>query len=109
MVQDCGYLSARTIGAGPDTMPPLDPFELRAYPYIVSDTSFSKLQRYVSGVRQEGGGWLILIFHHVCDDCDYFSVQPAVLDRFIFWLEEEQDQGRLKVRTVGEIIRNGAP
>jgi peptidoglycan/xylan/chitin deacetylase (PgdA/CDA1 family) len=109
MVQDCGYLSARTIGAGPDSIPPIDPFELRAYPYIVSDTSFSKLQRYVSGVRQEGGGWLILIFHHVCDDCDYFAVRPEVLQRFIAWLAEEQAQGRVKVRTVGEVILGGVP
>ena len=109
MVQDCGYASARTIRAGPDSVPPIDPFELRAYPYIVSDTSFSKLQRYVSGVRKEGGGWLILIFHHVCDGCDYFAVSPDVLQRFIPWLAEEQAQGRVHVRTVGEIIQNGAP
>ncbi len=109
MVQDCGYASARTIRAGPDSLPPLDPFELRAYPYIVSDTSFSKLQRYVSGVRKEGGGWLILIFHHVCDGCDYFAVSPAVFQRFIPWLAEEQAQGRVKVRTVGGIILSGAP
>jgi len=109
MVQRCGYSSARTIGAGPDSIPPLDPFQLGAYPYIVSDTSFSKLQRYVSGVRKDGGGWLILIFHHVCDSCDYFAVHPDVLHRFIPWLAEEQAQGRVKVRTVGEIIRNGLP
>jgi peptidoglycan/xylan/chitin deacetylase (PgdA/CDA1 family) len=109
MVQECGYLSARTIGAGPDSIPPIDPFQLRAYPYIVSDTSFSKLQRYVSGVRKDGGGWLILIFHHVCAGCDYFSVPPDVFQRFITWLAEEQTQGRVKVRTVGDIIRNGTP
>ncbi|HET6845501.1 MAG TPA: polysaccharide deacetylase family protein [Anaerolineales bacterium] len=109
MVQDCGYLSARTIGAGPDSIPPIDPYQLRAYPYIVQDTSFSKLQRYVSGVRKDGGGWLILIFHHVCAGCDYFSVPPDVFQRFIVWLAEEQAQGRVKVHTVGDIIVNGAP
>jgi peptidoglycan/xylan/chitin deacetylase (PgdA/CDA1 family) len=109
MVQKCGYTSARTIGAGPDSVPPLDAFQLRAYPYIVSDTSFSKLQRYVSGLRKDGGGWLILIFHHVCDSCDYFAVHPDVLHRFIPWLAEEQAQGRVIVRTVGEIIINGVP
>lgn len=107
MVQECGYLSARTIGAGPEAIPPADPFTLRAYTYIVSDTTFSKLQRYVSGTRKEGGGWLILIFHHVCDACDYFSVQPEVLNRFIAWLAEEQAQGRVQVRTVGEIVTGG--
>lgn len=109
MVQDCGYRSGRTIAAGPDSIPPADPFQLRAYPYITSGTSFSKLQRYVSGVRKEGGGWLILIFHHVCEGCDYFAVSPAVFQRFISWLAEEQAQGRVTVRPVGDIILNGAP
>jgi peptidoglycan/xylan/chitin deacetylase (PgdA/CDA1 family) len=107
MVQECGYVSARTIGAGPEVVPPADPFTLRAYTYIVSDTSFSKLQRYVAGTRQEGGGWLILIFHHVCDGCDYFAVHPDVLHRFIAWLAEEQTQGRVQVSTVGGIVAGG--
>jgi peptidoglycan/xylan/chitin deacetylase (PgdA/CDA1 family) len=107
MVQECGYLSARAIGAGPEAVPAADPFRLRAYPYIVSDTSFSKLQRYVAGTRKEGGGWLILIFHHVCDACDYFAVQPDVLHRFIAWLAEEQAQGRVQVRTVGGVVTGG--
>ena len=109
MAQECGYLSARSIASGMDSIPPADPFALRAYPYLVSDTTFSKLQRYVSGVRKEGGGWLVLIFHHVCDNCDYFSVQPDVFLRFIAWLAEEQAQGHISVRTVGDIIVNGAP
>lgn len=107
MVQECGYLSARTIGAGPDVVPPSDPFRLRAYPYILGDTSFAKLQRYVTGTRREGGGWLILIFHHVCDACDTFSVQPEVLHRFIAWLAEEQARGRVQVATIGEVIAGG--
>jgi len=107
MVRECGYVSGRSIGAGREQIPPLDAFKLRAYPYIVSDTSFSKLQRYVSGMREEGGGWLILIFHHVCDACDYYAVRPDVLHRFIPWLAEQQAQGRVKVRTVGEIMLEG--
>jgi peptidoglycan/xylan/chitin deacetylase (PgdA/CDA1 family) len=109
MVRECGYTSGRTIGAGPEDIPPTDAFMLRAYPYIVGDTSFSKLQRYVSGMRKESGGWMILIFHHVCDACDYFAVQPDVLQRFIRWLAEEQAQGRIQVRSVGEIILQGDP
>ncbi|MFH1183682.1 MAG: polysaccharide deacetylase family protein [Chloroflexota bacterium] len=107
MVRECGYASGRSIGAGREDIPPMDAFTLRAYPYIVSDTSFSKLQRYVSGMRKDGGGWMILIFHHVCDACDYFAVRPDVLHRFIPWLAEQQAQGRIKVRTVGEIVLEG--
>ncbi|HSR21391.1 MAG TPA: polysaccharide deacetylase family protein [Anaerolineales bacterium] len=109
MVRECGYSNARSIGAGPDSVPPRDAFALRAYPYIVSDTSFSKLRRYVTGTVKEGGGWLILIFHHVCDDCDYFAVRPEVLQRFIPWLAEQQAQGLLQVRTVGDVVQGGSP
>jgi hypothetical protein len=52
---------------------------------------------------------LILIFHHVCRGCDYFAVGPQVLNSFIPWLAEEQAMGRVNVRTVGEIILQGAP
>jgi peptidoglycan/xylan/chitin deacetylase (PgdA/CDA1 family) len=107
VVRECGYASARAIGGGPESIPPSDAFALRAYPYIVSDTTFAKLRRYVSGMREEGGGWLILIFHHVCDGCDYFAVSPDVLDNFVAWLAEEQAQGRVRVRTVGEIVLEG--
>jgi len=105
MVRECGYSDARTIAAGPETMAVSDAYALRAFPYIVSDTDFPKLQRYVTGTRQESGGWVILIFHHVCDSCDYYAVRPDILNRFIHWLAEQQSLGRLRVMTVGEFAR----
>jgi len=107
MVQDCGYLDARTIAAGPESLPAADAYALRAFPYVVADTNFPKLQRYVTGTRQDGGGWVILIFHHVCDGCDYFSVKPDVLTRFLRWLGQEVSLQRLQVKTVGEVMAGG--
>jgi peptidoglycan/xylan/chitin deacetylase (PgdA/CDA1 family) len=104
IVASCGYEDARTIGAGPDKIPPINAYELRAFPYVVSDTNFSKLQRYVAGTRNETGGWVILIFHHVCEACDYFAVQPEVLNRFVRWLAEQQAQNHLKVMTVRQVL-----
>lgn len=108
MVRDCGYADARTISSGPEAIPAADAYALRAFPYIVSDTDFPKLQRYVTGTRQESGGWVILIFHHVCDSCDYYAVKPDILARFVRWLAEQQDIHRLTVRTVGEVMKQGA-
>jgi peptidoglycan/xylan/chitin deacetylase (PgdA/CDA1 family) len=108
MVRDCGYSDARTIAAGPEDIAASDPYALRALPYIVTDTDFPKLQRYVTGTRQESGGWVILIFHHVCDSCDYYAVKPDILDRFIRWLAEQQSLRRLSVMTVGEVVRQEA-
>jgi peptidoglycan/xylan/chitin deacetylase (PgdA/CDA1 family) len=106
-VRECGYVDARTIAAGPETIPPVDAYALRAFPYAVSDTDFPKLQRYVTGTRQESGGWVILIFHHVCDSCDYYAVRPDILNRFIRWLAEQQSLGRLRVQTVGQVMLAG--
>jgi peptidoglycan/xylan/chitin deacetylase (PgdA/CDA1 family) len=107
-VRDCGYLDARTIAAGPEVVPATDAYALRAFPYVVADTNFPKLQRYVTGTRQDGGGWVIVIFHHVCDGCDYFAVKPDVLARFLRWLAQEQSLGRLQVRTVRDVMQGEA-
>lgn len=107
MVQRCGYTDARTVRGGPEVVPPPDAFALRGFPYIVTDTDFNKLVRYVTGTRKDTGGWVILIFHHVCDNCDYFSVQPDVLDRFAGWLADQQSSGNITVRTVGEVMQAG--
>lgn len=108
MVRDCGYTSGRTV-KGPALIPPPDPYALGATPYIVYDTTLAKLKRYISETRKEGGGWQLLIFHHVCDGCDFFSVKPDVMDQFIPWLAEQQSKGNLKVMTIGEVIGARAP
>ncbi len=107
MVRQCGYADARTIAAGPEVIPAVEAYALRAFPYVVSDTDFPKLQRYVTGTRQQSGGWVILIFHHVCDSCDYYAVRPDILNRFIRWLAEQQSLGRLQVKTVGQVMGTG--
>ena len=108
IVRDCGYSDARTIRGGPDNTSPSDPYALLAFPYIVADTDLNKLERYVGGTRKEGGGWIIFIFHHVCDTCDYYSVKSDIFNSFIPWLAEQQSTGRIKVKTVGEVVLGNA-
>ena len=103
VVKDCGYNNARGIMDGPDVVPPSDSFGLQAMPYIVSDTRLPKMRRYVTGVEQDGGGWVIFIFHHICDECNKFSVSPQVFTEFAAWLHDQQSNG-LVVRTVSEVI-----
>jgi peptidoglycan/xylan/chitin deacetylase (PgdA/CDA1 family) len=106
-VKDCGYSNARVVVDGPETIPPADMFALRAMPYIVGDTRFSKVQRYINSVEQNGGGWAILIFHHVCDGCDYYSISPETFTKFANWLGEQQKNG-LVIQTVREVTRQSA-
>jgi peptidoglycan/xylan/chitin deacetylase (PgdA/CDA1 family) len=103
VVMDCGYGNARGVSDGPETNPPSDGYGLRAMPYIVSDTRFPKMTRYVTEVENSGGGWVIFVFHHVCDGCDQYAVTQDVFTQFARWLGEQQSNG-LVVKTVGEVM-----
>lgn len=102
VVRQCGYAGARTISGGPQRFPLPDPYAVRAMPYVVSDTDLPKLQRYVNLSRNEGAGWVVMIFHHVCEACDYYAVRPDILDQLIHWLARQQSLGNVKVETFGE-------
>jgi peptidoglycan/xylan/chitin deacetylase (PgdA/CDA1 family) len=104
VVMDCGYENARGVSDGPETVPPVDMYGLRAMPYIVSDTRLPKMMRYITQVNDAGGGWVIFVFHHVCDGCDQYAIKPDVFSRFAQWLGEQQSNG-LVVRTVGEVVK----
>ena len=99
-VQNCGYNSARTVVGGPDSIPPTDAYALRAFPYIVSDLRLPKMRRYVTDA---GGGWVIFIFHHICDNCDEYSVDLETFTAFANWLGEQQEKG-LPVKPLGEVV-----
>ena len=104
VVMDCGYGNARGISDGPETLPPVNGYGLRAMPYIVSDTRLPKMMRYVTEVENNGGGWVIFIFHHVCNDCDKFTIKPEAFSQFAQWLDEQQSNG-LVIKTVGAVIK----
>lgn len=104
IVRDCGYNNARIVSGGPEALSPADAFTLNAMPYIVADTSFTKMFRYVLSVENEGGGWAIFVFHHVCDGCDQYAVSPDAFTKFANWLGSQQANNGLIIKTVGEMI-----
>jgi peptidoglycan/xylan/chitin deacetylase (PgdA/CDA1 family) len=103
VVMDCGYGNARSVSGGPETIQPADVYGLRAMPYIMSDTRFPKMVRYVTEVENNGGGWVIFVFHHVCDGCDQYAIKPEIFSEFAQWLGEQQSNG-LVIKTVGEVL-----
>lgn len=105
-VKDCGFMNARLVTHGPEVIPPQDLYGLRAMPYIVKDTQVDKIQRYVKGVEKDGGGWAILTFHHVCDQCDQYSITPEDFIKFAKWLHLQQQHG-LVIKTIGEVLESG--
>jgi peptidoglycan/xylan/chitin deacetylase (PgdA/CDA1 family) len=102
-VMDCGYGNARGVSDGPEMTPPVDVYGLRAMPYIVSDTRFPKMVRYVTEVQNNGGGWAVFVFHHVCDGCDQYAIKPDVFSEFVQWLGKQQSNG-LVIKTIGEVV-----
>ena len=103
-VKLCGYNNARIVTDGPQEMPVADPYKLEAMPYIVQDTSFNKMASYVKEISADGGGWMIFVFHHVCNGCDEYAVDYDTFVQFAEWIGYRQQNAGLKVETIAEII-----
>ncbi len=113
-VQSCGYVSARSVGgltcsgcAPAENIPPARPFEIQTPTSIKSYTSLAQIEQYVMSAEQSGGGWVPLVLHHVCDQCNTYSISPAILTGLASWLRDRSSQGTV-VQTVGQVM-GGTP
>jgi peptidoglycan/xylan/chitin deacetylase (PgdA/CDA1 family) len=109
--RSCGYNSARGVGGLYDpagctscpvreTVQPGDRYGILTPGSVVATTTLEDLERSVTDADDAGGGWVVFVIHHVCDDCGDLSMSPALLDDFLAWLEE---RGTL-VATVDQVI-----
>lgn len=119
VVRSCGYKSARTVGGvascpacrASERLEPRDPFAILTPNSVTNQTTLEDLQRTVTRAEDKGGGWVVLVFHKVCDNCDVKSVSPSVLSEFASWLKGRQELGTY-VATVGQVMSGniaGAP
>ena len=115
----CGYNSARAVGGlvsdqctdcatGEDQFNPPDLFGLRT-PGSVRNTTTAEIMRQQvlrAAAGDSTSNWVILVGHHVCDDCEnyLFGTTPTEFREFFAWLEAESQAGRVIVRTVGDVI-----
>lgn len=102
-VIDCGYGNARGVSGGPDTIPPADKYAIKAMPYIVTDTSVTKMMRYIIDVENEGGGWAIFVFHRVCEGCGQYAIDLDTFSKFAARLADQKQNG-LVIKTIGEVL-----
>jgi endoglucanase len=109
VVRDCGYNSGRGV-SGVDgmsvfaeTIPPADAFATRTPPNPKQGTTLETIEGYVTGAVAHGGGWVQLVFHHVCDGCDAYSITPADFDSLLDWLQG-QAANNVVVRTTHEVV-----
>jgi peptidoglycan/xylan/chitin deacetylase (PgdA/CDA1 family) len=114
IVQACGYNSARgawglvgpvctTCTAWAETIPPADIWAVRTTDNAQATTTLATLQGYVTNAETHGGGWVILVFHHICDGCNTYSTSPATLQSLLDWLQPRAASGTT-VRTMNQVI-----
>ena len=107
VTQQCGWNNSR-VGGGisnsnttptapyVETIPPKDPYAIRTIAVdAASPENLSDLQSFVNAAAANGGGWLPITFHDVCDanaadysNCmsQYGSVQDTIFGQFLAWL-----------------------
>ena len=116
LVADCGYDSARwTQGIRgsaewcasncpfAESMPPADLYSLRAAGSYDTSWTVERMKNVVTQAEQNGGGWVMFSFHHICVGCDQYSISAGDLNTFLDWLAARQSQGTV-VKTVGEVV-----
>jgi peptidoglycan/xylan/chitin deacetylase (PgdA/CDA1 family) len=114
IVAECGYASARgawglvgpdctTCTAYSETMPPEDIWAIRTADNPRSTTSLGTIESYVTNAETRGGGWVILVFHHIADGGDEFSTSPADFEALLDWLEAREATGTT-VKTIDQVV-----
>jgi peptidoglycan/xylan/chitin deacetylase (PgdA/CDA1 family) len=109
IVEECGYVTLRAgtqfdevdppIHA--ESVPPPDPYDLRTPPGVTSSTSLATIQSWVTDAEANGGGWVEIRLHHLCDACDPDSMTVANFTALLDWLAPRATNGTV-VKTVHE-------
>ncbi len=114
ILEDCGYNSGRSIASlkspprscsscpTAETIPPADPYRIRTNASVKSDTTLSMLKAYVTQAEDDNGGWVPLVFHHICSGCNPYSISLADFTAFADWLSKRPST--TTVKTVDAVI-----
>ncbi len=114
IVRECGFNNARVViglrSPGcpactvAETVPPRDPYAIRVPGQVDGSWTLATLQDIVTTAESRGGGWLPLVFHHICaaKSCSSLSVRLSLVNSFAKWLAQRRDVGTV-VRTVGQV------
>ncbi|MEV3857203.1 polysaccharide deacetylase family protein [Streptomyces sp. NPDC050095] len=120
-VADCGYNSARDVGGlvtpgscggcpYANTVPPTNPYAVRTNDSVTTSTTLATLQSYVTQAEANGGGWVPIVVHHVCNGCDpTYATTPAILDSFLDWLAARGTAVATVDAVIGGPLQPGVP
>lgn len=110
---DCGFNSGRGIGelktpssclncTLAETVPPQDLYDLRTPSSVRSVDTLDQLKGLITDVENNGGGWVPLVFHHICDACTDNSITLANFTGLLDWLQTRP--ATTTIKTVHEVI-----
>jgi peptidoglycan/xylan/chitin deacetylase (PgdA/CDA1 family) len=116
VAQSCGYTSARGVGnvgcvpgcVPAETLPPPDPYVLRTAAGATNTTAVETLEGYVTNAVQNGGGWVILVLHNLCDGCNSNATTQEDFNALLDWLQSQASAG-VSVKTVREVMSTPPP
>ncbi len=114
------YTNARTVGglvsgsqctdcATAESIPPGNPYYINTPESILSTTTLDEIKTLVTQAENNGGGWVPLVFHQVCNGCDLYSITPATLEAFLNWLQAREATNNTYVRTVEQVMTGDLP
>lgn len=109
IVAQCGYNSGRGVSGVNDTkvyaetIPPADPYATRTPPNPKQGTTVATIEGYVTAAEQNGGGWVQLVFHHLCNSCDAYSMTVSDFTALLDWLQPRAATGTT-VETTAQVI-----
>src|SRR5215472_1833299 len=109
IVAACGYNSGRGVSGVDDrkvfaeTIPPADAYATRTPPNPKQGTTVATIERYVTAAEQHGGGWVQLVFHHICNSCDAYSITLSNFTALLDWLQPRAATGTI-TETTAQVI-----
>lgn len=114
--QSCGYTSARGVGnvgclpgcVPAETLPPPDPYVLRTPAGVTNSTPVATLEDYVTNAARNGGGWVILVLHNICNACSANALTASDFTTLLDWLQGQASAG-VSVKTVREAMSTPPP
>ena len=112
VVKNCGYDSGRDVGGirtstGCNTcpfavsLPPANVYDINSPSSIGMTTSLQDLKSYVTNAENNGGGWVQLVFHHICDDVNgtdtsgcsqSLGINLSTFSSFVEWLAPRENR-----------------
>jgi peptidoglycan/xylan/chitin deacetylase (PgdA/CDA1 family) len=109
VVQACGFNSGRGVSGVNDrkvyaeTTPPLNAYATRTPPNPKQGTTVATIEGYVTAAQTHGGGWVQLVFHNICNQCDAYSITQSDFTSLLAWLNSQGSSG-VSVETTAMVI-----